>query len=106
MDREADIRILGARDGLVTALLAVRRELGPLLEWRRLTPAWQIKKIARLDEKIALLRRLEKQFDTARTECSEAYRARQAVEIVSPYRRSPPTPAAPAMARTSRDWAM
>jgi len=88
MSEHADARILGARDGLMTALIAVRREISAIVDRRSRTPARYVRRIARTDETLALLRRLERQFDEARTECDEAYRARQAVEIVSPHRHS------------------
>ena len=84
-----DTRLLGARDGLITALLAVRREIGPLVERRRRTSERHIHKLAEIDARLSILRRLERQFDEAHRECSEAYRARKSVEVVSPYRASP-----------------
>lgn len=83
---EQSARFLGSRDGLITAVIAVRREISQLVERRRLTPVRHVRRLARIDETLALLRRLESQFDTAHKECSKAYQDRQAVEIVSQYR--------------------
>lgn len=83
---DQDARLLGSRDGLITAVLVVRREIGQLVERRRLTSEYHVRKLAALDATLSLLRRLGRQFDEALRECSNAYKARQAVEIVSPYR--------------------
>lgn len=79
-------RLLGARDGIVSGMLAVRRERGALLMRLRSVPAHHVRVRARLQEQIDLLTRIDGQLDLQRLECLDERNFRKSVEIVSPYR--------------------
>lgn len=84
-----DARLLGHRDGVVTAMLAVRRRMGPVRETLRLTPTHHVKVLASAQRTLDMLQSLDDELDRRRRECREALRERQAVEIVSPHRPEP-----------------
>lgn len=84
-----DSRLLGARDGLVSAMLVIRRDLGGHRERLRLTPAHHVHKRAATEEIIAMLKRMDDELDRRRRECADAWRHRRDVEIVSSDRPEP-----------------
>jgi hypothetical protein len=89
---EADHRLLGARDGLVSGMLVIRREIGHIktrLEWM---PERWTKKRAPLLEALAMLQRMDAELDHRRRECSKAWHERMSIEIVSSNRPAPVNP--------------
>lgn len=82
-------RLIGHRDGIVTAMLAVRRRMGPVRERLRLTPAHHVKVLASAQRVLDMLQSLDDELDRRRRETAEATRERQAVEIVSRDRPAP-----------------
>lgn len=83
---EVDCRLLGARDGLVSAMLVVRREIGSLRARLGTMPRHWVRRRAKIEETLALLARVDADLDTRRKKCGVAWRERQSVEIVSGYR--------------------
>lgn len=86
---DADHRLLGARDGIVSGMLVIRRELGAHRERLRLTPIAHVRKRAAIEATITMLSRMDAELDHRRRECADAWAQRQAVEIVSQYRPEP-----------------
>lgn len=92
LERERDdARLIGHRDGIVTAMLAVRRRIGPIKETLRRTPSHHVKILASAQHALDMLTKLDAELDQRRGETKQAMRDRQAVEIVSPYRPEPTT---------------
>lgn len=84
-----DDRLLGARDGIVSGMLVIRREIGMHRERLRLTPQRHVRKIAALEDTLAMLRRMDEELDRRRRECHDAWQARKDVEIVDSNRPEP-----------------
>lgn len=82
-------RLLGHRSGIVTAMLAVRRRMGPVRERLRLTPSHHVKVIASAQRVLDMLKSLDDELDRRRRETQEETRERQSVEIVSCDRPEP-----------------
>lgn len=82
-------RVLGHRDGIVTAMLAVRRRMGPLKETLRLTPPHHVKVLASAQHTLDMLQSIDDELDRRRRETDGEKREREAVEIVSPLRPEP-----------------
>lgn len=68
------LRILGARDGYVHALLRVRTEIGNINAWP-IHPL-HINKIANRNKHLEPLKRLEQWFAQRAEDCREEYRKR------------------------------
>lgn len=81
-----DDRILGARDGIVSGMLVIRRQIGALKSRRDYMPKHWTAKRARLNGVIEMLEHMDAELDCRRKECADAWRERQAVEIVSSLR--------------------
>ena len=92
MAADADHRLLGARDGLVSGMLVIRRELGRKRERLRMTPAHHVRRRAALQETIDMLTRMDTELDYRRKECQQAWNERMSVEIVSTDRPAPVNP--------------
>jgi hypothetical protein len=73
-DHDEAMRILGARDGYIGALLKVRQQISNL---GSVTPidARHVRKAAAHEAKIAPLRALERLFDEQQKACGAAYKA-------------------------------
>lgn len=82
-------RLLGHRDGIVTAMLAVRRRMGPVREKLRLTPSHHVKILASAQRTLDMLRELDEELDRRRRETDGEKREREAVDIVSSLRPEP-----------------
>lgn len=82
-------RMLGHRDGIVTAMLAVRRRMGPVRETLRLTPPHHVKVLASAQRVLNMLQGLDDELDRRRRETDGEKREREAVEIVSSLRPEP-----------------
>lgn len=82
-------RLLGHRDGVVTAMLAVRRRMGPIKETLRVTPAHHVKVLASAQRTLDMLQSLDEDLDRRRRESEPEKREREAVEIVSALRPEP-----------------
>lgn len=82
-------RVLGHRDGIVTAMLAVRRRMGPIKETLRLTPSHHVKVLASAQRVLDMLQGLDDELDRRRCETDCEKREREAVEIVSSLRPEP-----------------
>jgi len=89
---DADHRLLGARDGLVSGMLVIRRELGRMRERLRMMPAHHVRKRAALQSIIDMLARMDGELDHRRKECQQAWNERMSVEIVSTNRPAPVNP--------------
>lgn len=89
---DADHRLLGARDGLVSGMLVIRRELGHKREQLRMTPSHHVRKRAALQSIVDMLTRMDAELDCRRRECQQAWRERMSVEIVSANRPEPVNP--------------
>lgn len=89
----ADERLLGARDGLVSGmLLIVRREIGQIKSRLSSMPTRWTRQRAPLLEQLERLTRMDRELDTSRRKCVDAWREQQAVEIISPLRPEPVNP--------------
>lgn len=84
-----DARLLGARDGLVSGMLMLRREIGSVKNRLQGMPDHWTKKRASLLEILTMLQRMDAELDRHRHACAKAYRERQDVDIVSSNRPAP-----------------
>ena len=89
MPTDDDYRLLGARDGLASAMVVVRGRLGQYRSRLSSVPAAHVRVRADLQATIDLLVSIDADLDLRRRECAEAWRERQSIEIVSPYRPEP-----------------
>ena len=76
-------RLLGHRDGIVTALLQVRTMIGAVQYRYQHTSPHHTKKLAKRDAILQPLRDLERILDDKRHGCQTAYDARQFEAIVA-----------------------
>lgn len=81
-----DARLLGHRDGVVTAMLVIRREIAARSEQLRMTPRHHVRKRAAMEDVLAMLRKMDGELDRRQRENRDAWRERQGIEIVSPHR--------------------
>lgn len=61
-------RVLGHRDGIVTAMLAVRRRMGPIKEALRLTPSHHVNVLAAAQRVLDMLQGIDNELDRRRRE--------------------------------------
>lgn len=75
MARDENMRLLGARDGYIGALLKVRGQIANITHGQSIDPR-HVRKLAAREKMLAPLRTLERLFDEQRAECQRVYRER------------------------------
>jgi hypothetical protein len=79
-------RLLGARDGIVSAMIVIRREIGKQNSRLRCISIKNTRQRSQIEAIVDLLLRLDAELDQRRSESATAWRERQDVEIVSSLR--------------------
>lgn len=75
MARDETMRLLGARDGYIGAMLKVRQQIANLTHGVAIDPR-HVRKLKERERLLSPLRTLERMFDEQQKACSEAYKER------------------------------
>ena len=72
MRHDEAMRVLGARDGYIGALLKVRTQIGNITHYQPIDPR-HVRKIAAREKLLRPLRELERLFEEQRVACQKSY---------------------------------
>lgn len=89
---DADHRLLGVRDGIVSGMFVIRSEIGSVKSRLDSMPTHWTRRRAALLNTLAMLQRMDAELDHRRRETHEEWDRRKAVEIVSQNRPEPVNP--------------